>query len=74
MDDAINFKIYLQSSSNWPTGKTEIQKFEYLKNEKSHLDKIKSIFHNYSRAIIWWKMENNGHKVYNNRNIFLEEC
>ena len=25
-------------------GRTEIQKFEYLENEKSFLDKIKSIF------------------------------
>ena len=25
----------------------EIQKFEYLENEKSFLDEIKSIFHNY---------------------------
>ena len=40
--------------------KTEIQKFEYLKkkneylkNEKSDLHEIKSIFHNYLRAIIW---------------------
>ena len=28
-------------------GKTEIQKFEYLENEKSFLDEIKSIFHNF---------------------------
>ena len=34
-------------------GKTEIQKFECLENEKSFLDEIKSIFHNYLRAITW---------------------
>ena len=34
-------------------GKKEIQKFEYLKNENSFLNKIKSIFHNYLSAIIW---------------------
>ena len=34
-------------------GKTEIQKSEYLENENSFLDEIKSIFHNYLRAIIW---------------------
>ena len=34
-------------------GKTEIQKFEYLEIEKSFLDEIKSIFHNYLRVIIW---------------------
>ena len=33
-------------------GKTEIQKFEYIKNEKSFTDEIKSVFHNYLRAII----------------------
>ena len=41
----------------WPTGKkegkTEIQKLECLKKEKSFLDEIKSIFHNYLSAIIW---------------------
>ena len=29
----------------------DIQKFEYLENEKSALDEIKSIFHNYLKAI-----------------------
>ena len=33
-------------------GKTEIQKSEYLKNEKSFLDEIKNIFHSFWRAII----------------------
>ena len=33
----------------------EIQKFEYLEKEKSLLDKMKSIFHNYLRVIIWLK-------------------
>ena len=28
-------------------GKTEIQKFEYLENEKSFLDEIKNIFHSF---------------------------
>ena len=28
-------------------GKTEIQKFEYLDNEKSFLDEIKNIFHSF---------------------------
>ena len=31
----------------------KIQKFEYLENEKSFLDEIKSIFHSFGRAIIW---------------------
>ena len=32
-----------------------MQKFEYLENTKSFLDKIKSIFDSFWRAIIWWK-------------------
>ena len=28
-------------------GKMEIQKFEYLQNEKSFLDEIKNIFHSF---------------------------
>ena len=28
-------------------GKTEIQKFEYFKNEKSFLDETKDIFHSF---------------------------
>ena len=28
-------------------GKSEIQKFEYLENEKNFLGEVKSIFHNY---------------------------
>ena len=34
---------------------TEIQKFEYLDNEKSFLDELKSILCNYLRAAIWWE-------------------
>ena len=33
-------------------GKSEIQKFNYLENEKNFLDEVKSIFHNYLSAII----------------------
>ena len=36
-------------------GKMGIQKCEYLENEKSFLDEIKSIFHSFWRTIIWWK-------------------
>ena len=44
-----------QWSTGKKEGKTKIQKFEYLKNEKRFLDEIKRIFHNYLRAIyiIW---------------------
>ena len=48
----MNFKIYLGSSSEAMADrekdrKMEIQKFEYLKNEKSFLDEIKDIFHSF---------------------------
>ena len=40
-----------QPLKQWLTGrkrgKTEIQKFEYLKNRKSILDEIKNIFHSF---------------------------
>ena len=45
----INFNIFLQSTSKAmadreKSGKTEIQKIEYLENEKIFLDEIKNIF------------------------------
>ena len=46
----------------------EIQKFEYLENEKSFLDEI-NIFHILRRATIWWNknlIKNSG-KSFNNR-------
>ena len=46
--DDINFKNYLGSSPTAMAGrKMEIQKFEYLENEKSFLDEIKNIFHSF---------------------------
>ena len=35
-------------------GKSEIQKFEYLENEKNFLDEVEIIFHIYLSAIIYW--------------------
>ena len=35
-----------------------IEKFDYLENEKSFFDEIKSIFHSFLRAIIWLKNKN----------------
>ena len=35
-----------------------MQKYEYLENEKSFLDEIKSIFHSFWRVIIWRKNKN----------------
>ena len=36
----------------------DIQTFQYLENEKSFLDVIKSIFRSFWRAIIWWEIKN----------------
>ena len=45
-----------QPLKQWLTGekegKMEIQKLEYLENEKSFLDEIKNVFHSFWRAII----------------------
>ena len=48
----MNFKIYLQTTSKAMTDREkkkgrQTQKFEYLENEKSFLDKIKNIFHSF---------------------------
>ena len=48
------------SSNGWQgekEGKVEIQKFEYLNNEKSFLDEMKNILHSFWRAVIWWKIK-----------------
>ena len=46
-----------QPLKQWLTGKkrgkTKIQIFEYLENEKGLLDEIKNIFDSFRRAIIW---------------------
>ena len=48
-------------------GRENLQKFEYLENEKSFLDEIKSIFHSFWRPIIWSKnkklIKNSRHKL-----------
>ena len=47
----MNFKIYLRSTSKAMAdrekkkGEAEVQKLEYLENEKIFLDEIKNIFH-----------------------------
>ena len=53
VNDVTNFKIYLQTSSKAMADrdkkkeKKEIQKFKYLKNEKSFLNKVKRFFHSF---------------------------
>ena len=45
-------------------GKADIEQFEYLKNKKSFIDEIKSIFHNYLRALSFvGKMKNSRQKL-----------
>ena len=56
--DIINFKIYLQTTLKAMADREkkrgrQILKYEYLENEKSFLDEIKSIFHSFLKAIIW---------------------
>ena len=44
---------HFESRKCWKERK-KLQKFEYLENEKSFLDEIKSIFRTFWRAIICW--------------------
>ena len=41
-----HFHLYFWICKMWK-GREKIKKFEYLKNEKSFLDEIKNIFHNF---------------------------
>ena len=59
MEDVTNFRKIIPSSAKAMADRekreektTETQKFEYLKNEKSFLDEIKSTLHNCLRIII----------------------
>ena len=45
-------------------GREKLQKFEYLKNEKSIFDERKSTFHGFWRPIMWWK---NKHLIKNSK-------
>ena len=39
-------------------GNEKLQKFKYLKNEKSFPDEMKKIFYSFWRPLIWWKNKN----------------
>ena len=56
--------LYLESVER--KGK-KLQKFEYLKNNKSFFGEIKDIFNSFGGAIIWWKnkklIKNSGYKL-----------
>ena len=60
-----------QPLNQWVTGKkegkTKIEKFKYLKSEKSFLDEIKNIFHSFLKGYYLVKNKNlikkSGHKL-----------
>ena len=60
MHDVINYSTSICPFESGKSGKEEkkIQKFEYLEIENIFLDELKSIFHSFWRAIIWWKNKN----------------
>ena len=51
----IPFSFVIFESTKHAKERKKLRKFEYLENTKSFLDKTKSIFHSFWRAIIWWK-------------------
>ena len=57
--EIINYLTFIFPFKSGKCGKEgkNIQKLEYFENEKSFLDEIKSIFHRFWRAIIWWKQK-----------------
>ena len=52
--DIINYSTFICSLESGKSGKEgkKLQKFEYLENEKSFLDELKSIFHSFWRVNI----------------------
>ena len=60
-------KLFHFRLSFWIWAVERKRKNQYLENEKSILDEIKSIFHSFWKAITWWKnknpIENSGHKL-----------
>ena len=65
----INYSISICPFESRKCGKEgeKLQKFEYLKNEKSFSDEIKNIFRSFWKTIIWSKnknlIKNSGHKL-----------
>ena len=55
--DIINYSTFICPIESRKIGndRKEVQKFEYLENEKSFLNEIKSIFHSLWRSIVCWK-------------------
>ena len=67
--DVINYSTSICPFVSGKCGKEgEIsQKFEYIEDEKSFLEEIRNTFHNFWRAIFWWKnknlLKNSRHKL-----------
>ena len=55
MHDIINYSTSICPFESKKNGNEEekIQKFVYLENGKSFIDKIKNVVHSFGRAIIW---------------------
>ena len=72
----LRFNLIIFWNKGWQggggEGKKEMKTSEYPEKEKSFLDEI-TIFHNFVRAIIWWKKRNMGHKLYDFRTVVLFE-
>ena len=58
--DIINYSTSICPFESGNCGKEgeKVQKFEYLKKEKSFLDEIKNIFQKFWKAITRWKNKN----------------
>ena len=58
--DIMNYSTSICPFESGMCGKEgkKLQKFEYLENEKSFSDEIKTISHSFWRPIIWWKNKN----------------
>ena len=53
---------YTSESGKSGKERKKLQKIEYTKNEKTILDKTKSIFHSFWRGVSGEKIKNNKHK------------
>ena len=62
---SINYSTFICPFEYGKCGKegTKLQKFKYLKNEKTFLDEIKSIFHSIWRVVICEEIKSSGHKT-----------
>ena len=68
----LNYSTSICPFESGKSGKEEekIQEIKYFENEEDFLDEIKNIFHNFWRAIIWWKNKN----LIKNSDTSLDNC